>query len=136
MAPQGSPTERVHRHLLAHEMKTCPKDEQFGFPVGPELVHLAETVKLPGWVSIRAAACLMQWYPTTGYGHYRSWVSSPETAGLARVVVTEIDYLSEEKAYELAAAALESDLADWAKTQLAASKYVRLRQLAATRSTP
>ena len=131
-----SATERVHRHLLAHEMKECPKDERFGFPVGPEMVHLAETVTLPGWVAIRAATCVIRWYPESGYGHYHNWVDAPDMAGLVRVLVAEIDSLSETKAVELASAVLESPLAEWARTQLRKSKYVRLRQLATSLDKP
>ena len=132
----GTPTEQVLRYLSTYEMKACPRDEQFGFSVADELLYLADTVKMPGWVSIRAASCVLKWYPQSGFSNYVSWVSDPESAGLARVVVSELDQLAEAQAHELAIHVLEGPLIDWAKPKLAVSKHASVRQLVSTLHKP
>jgi len=133
--PAISERETVKRGLSAYESQGCPTNERLGFDPGPHFVDLAETVKMPPWVAIRAASCVVRLHSHLGEGHFIQWVSHPGWAGLGRVVLERLDDLPEAMALSVASEALKGDLASHARTQLKESKYVRVRQLLAIEHT-
>lgn len=99
------------------------------------LAHLAEHVGSPPWVGIRAARCrvaLAASAPATADPDpvLLAWVTDPDLAGLAGVVLARVHTLPEPHRRPLAAAALAGPLADDARRALATSPDAALRALA------
>lgn len=72
-------------------------------------------VESPPYVPLRAADCLVAGYAAdpVAQGAMRGWMTDPEAAGLAMLVVTRLDALPEPLAVELARAALTTADSRW-----------------------
>jgi hypothetical protein len=99
-----------------------------------ELADLAEADVSPPWAPIRAASCLVTLFPDEETAaRVRPWMADPARAGLALVVVGELDVMPTSAAAELARAALASpDERQRARVQRRLAKSTRdeLRALA------
>jgi hypothetical protein len=93
--------------------------------------RLAEQVQMPPWVSIRAAACMVERAAEpAAEGALLRWVSAPEWAGLGLTAVNLLDLMPEEVAARVAAIALEGPIADKARDEIAHSTHAQVRALA------
>lgn len=131
-----SPLDQVHALLLGREETGCPDRAMLGFEPEPHFVRLAETVQMPPWVSIRSAQCVME-HPSDGVTPALvGWVSESKWAGLGRVVLAELDAVSELGALTIGEAALNGPLRVHAVDRLVASKYSSVRALVPSYQTP
>ena len=81
-----------------------------------DLLGLAQGDQMPPWVPMRAAECVLSLYATdiTLKDTLLPWMTDPERAGLALLVLDHIDLLPLESATPLAAAAATAADPTWA----------------------
>ena len=78
-------------------------------------VHtVANTVTMPPWVPMRAARCvaLNAQSDPASWATIQQWMSNPETAGFALVVMQNVDHFGAEKAERLGELAVQRASAD------------------------
>jgi len=96
-----------------------------------ELVHVAETVTMPPWVGMRAAACVASDHSAAAAEALSRWVTEPSFKGLGLVAVQHLDGMGEAVAVSVAEAALAGHLADDVRDDLASSSHAAVVELVA-----
>lgn len=96
-----------------------------------ELIALAEGDVQPGYVSIRAAECLISEFPGDALVVSRAaaWVGDPERAGLAIVVAAAVDGFAVEDGVTIARAAVAGPLRERLSGRLLRSGRVEVRKV-------
>mgnify|MGYP007046967071 CR=1 FL=1 len=110
---------------------TCDEIESGLADAVAELVHVAETVTMPPWAGMRAAACVASGHSEAAMDTLTKWVSDPEMKGLGLVTVQHLDAMSEEHALSVANAALAGPIADDVRDDLQASAHPSVVELVA-----
>ena len=99
-------SDMTTRLSVRHDPPACETLAALGpdDAVREALVEVAETVRLPPWAPMRAAACLVERadQDPEALAVARRWVVDPERPGLALVVLGGLDPLPPEEALALA----------------------------------
>lgn len=96
-----------------------------------QLARYTDPTLQPASVPVRASACLVERFPESVAGIALPWMTDPERAGLALVVLNGIDRLPEPSAVQLARAALANpELAPRATRFVRAAARPSVRELA------
>ena len=107
----------------------CDELEALSSEPETALIAVIEHVTMPPYVGIRAATCLIDGASIELTPTLVRWVSDPNTAGLATLVLTEIAALPVEVAHPIAAAALAGPHRETAQRLLTDSTDPHIQQL-------
>lgn len=107
-APVLAPDEQaVYAALSVRDpAPTCAAVEALSPEPAAALKAVVEKAPMPPWAGMRAALCLLEGHASTEGPLFVSWTTHPETAGLARLVVSRIDTLPQPVADAVTVAAL------------------------------
>ena len=97
----------------------------------PTLVEVVDHATMPPWVGIRAADCLVQNHSAEIEAELLSWVSTPQTKGLAILALNQLDVMPSELAVKVATTAVEGPLAATARPRIARASDETLKAIAA-----
>lgn len=113
-APLSPEAQSLFELLRLRDAPGCANLGAAGEAQRDALLALTAT-ESPPYVPLRAADCLVAAYAAdpVAQGAMRGWMTDPEAAGLAMLVVTRLDALPEPLAVELARAALTTPDARW-----------------------
>lgn len=91
--------------------------------------QIVATVQMPPTVPMRAASCLLRGHGAEIEADLLSWVSAPETLGLAQLVAGDIDSLPPDLGKRVAERALAGPLAEKLQPKLAESANAEIKAL-------
>lgn len=95
-------------------------------------LYVVQTVSMPPTVPMRAAACLLDQHAEAAAPQIKAWMDAPETAGLARLVLSRLDRLPEALAVACVERALKTELAEDARAAAGDSSHPGVQALSAT----
>ena len=106
--------DAVYRALSVRDgAPACAEVEALASDPVASLLAVVEHATRPPWAGVRAAACLISGHAEAVREPMLAWVTGPDTGGLARLVVGQLDAMPEPLAVELATAALAGPHADF-----------------------
>ena len=132
-------SDAVYQQLSQRHGTTCEALWELGeaTAVRDGLLKVATEATMPPWAPLNAAGCLMERLGTDEdtYALVKGWMLDSDKAGLALVVVQNVDTLEEAKALELAKLAvaraqLDPRFALYAQPALQKSKFKTIVDLA------
>ena len=92
-------------------------------------VYVVNTMKVPPYAPMRAAGCLISGHPEAATGAMQGWMRDPETQGLARLVLANLEKLPEPVAVDVVQAGLVGPLAETVAEAAAESKHTAVKSL-------
>lgn len=130
-APLTPSQQALYDALVARDgAPPCATVEALSPTPVADLTLLAEEVTRPGWVGLRAADCLITRHAEAVTPQLQRWMVSPDTKGLALLVVQKIDLLPAPTAQDLAIRGLAGPHAASLRPRLARAADPDLRRLA------
>jgi hypothetical protein len=106
-SPTADDLTNVHRALSARHNVECGAAVAGVQAPVEVLVEIAEEATAPPWAGMRAASCLARLYSAESLPSMETWILDESKAGLALVVLGELDHMPEATARKLAKLALE-----------------------------
>ncbi len=129
--PRNKEEEAAYEKLLPRDPEPVCADVEAGLSdPAATLLQIAEEVKSPPWVGMRAAGCAVERAsePAVEAALIR-WVSEEQLAGLGMLAVNLLDRMPEDVAGRVATAALEGPISDRARDEIAGSAHQSVREL-------
>ena len=127
--PSETQTALFNALKVRHEAPLCSSLADLSENVADDLVWLVDNAKLPPWVGIRAAQCVVREHTEAKADTIDTWVSDPKYKGVAMLTFGLLDELPEAAAIRFTTIALESPMADEARKRLADSAHLSVANL-------
>jgi len=122
--------ESLRRALMTRDQApACTQLLQMSDALISDLQWLMDHVKAPPWVGVRAAQCILQLQGDKEVQRVIGWVQDPAKAGLALLVLGELDMLTEESALQIAQAAMKGPHAARVTPHIHKSVHPQVRAL-------
>lgn len=121
----------VYRALSVRDPEpACAEVEALSPTPVATLLEVIDRAQQPPWAGMRAANCLIQGHGAEVQPQLLAWVASPDTRGLALLVLDQLDALPQDVALAVATAALAGPLAADATPRVQKSSNPSLQALA------